>query len=61
MANLTAKELDAISDQLNFEKMMVCKYQTAQQTSSDASLQRSFSQYASQHRENYENLLQFLK
>lgn len=61
MANLTAKELDAISDQLNFERMMVSKYQTAQQQSSDAALKQDYGQYAAQHRENYENLLQFLK
>ncbi len=26
MANLTTKELDALSDQLNYEKLMACKY-----------------------------------
>ena len=27
MANLTTKELTALSDQLNFEKTLYCKYQ----------------------------------
>ena len=29
MANLTTKELTALSDQLNFEKTLYCKYQEA--------------------------------
>lgn len=61
MANLTAKELTALSDQLNFEKMMVCKYQSAQQSCGDAGLQTAFGRYADQHRENYNELLQYLK
>lgn len=61
MANLTAKELSALSDQLNFEKMLVCKYQAAQQTCEDAALQTAFGRYADQHRENYTDLLQYLK
>ena len=31
MANLTAKELSALSDQLDFEKVLCCKYQAAEQ------------------------------
>ena len=31
MANLTTKELTALSDQLNFEKTLYCKYQEAAQ------------------------------
>ncbi len=61
MANLTTKELSSLEDQLNFEKMLCCKYQEAAQTVSEAELKNSFNQYASQHKQNYETLLGFLK
>lgn len=61
MANLTAKELGALTDQLNFERMMTCKYQSAAQTTQDTALKSSFGQYAAEHRQNYESLLQYLK
>ena len=61
MANLTTEELHALEDQLGFEKVMCCKYQDAIQQCADQELQSSFRQYAGQHRQNYENLLKFLK
>lgn len=61
MANLTTKELDALSDQLNFERMMACKYEAAKQDCQDQSLTATFGQYAQQHRTNYNDLLNFLK
>lgn len=61
MANLTTKELSALEDQLGFEKVMHCKYQDAIQQCTDQELAGSYQQYASQHRENYESLLKFLK
>lgn len=61
MADLTAKELGAITDQLNFERMMTCKYRSAVQASQDSSLKQALDQYAAQHQQNYESLLQYLK
>lgn len=61
MANLTTKELAALEDQLGFEKVMCCKYQTAAQTATEAELKNSYSRYAAQHKQNYEKLLGFLK
>lgn len=61
MANLTTKELDALSDQLNYEKLMACKYTAAQEGCTDATLSAAFGQYAQRHKENYNDLLNFLK
>ncbi|MCI8474042.1 MAG: spore coat protein [Oscillospiraceae bacterium] len=61
MPNLTAKELAGISDQLNFEKVLCAKYQTAVQETEDQELKTSFQQYADQHRQNFDCLLNFLK
>lgn len=61
MANLTTKELDALSDQLNFERMMTCKYEDAKESCQDQALTAAFGQYAQQHRANYNDLLNFLK
>lgn len=61
MANLSAKELDALGDQLNFEKVLCCKYQAAVQEAEDAQLKASFQQYADQHRQNFTCLLNYLQ
>ena len=61
MANLTNKELAGLEDQLGFEKMLCCKYQDAAQTVTETDLRNSFTQYAKQHKQNYETLLGFLK
>ena len=61
MANLTTKELDALSDQLDFEKVLCCKYQAAVQECTEAELKTTFQQYADQHRQDYDCLLNFLK
>lgn len=61
MANLTTKELSALEDQLGFEKVMCCKYQDAMQQCADQELKSSYQQYSNQHKQNYENLLNFLK
>ncbi len=61
MPNLTAKELAGLSDQLNFEKVICAKYQAAIQETQDSELKTCFQQYADQHRQNYDCLLNFLK
>ncbi|MCI8477501.1 MAG: hypothetical protein HFE97_04035 [Oscillospiraceae bacterium] len=61
MANLTSKELSALSDQLDFEKVLCCKYQAAEQECCAQDLKTTFHQYAQQHQQNYDCLLKFLK
>ena len=61
MANLTTKELDALTDQLNYEKMMAGKYTAARESCGDTSLSDTFSRCAQCHRDNYTQLLNFLK
>ena len=61
MANLTTKELSALEDQLGFEKMLCCKYQAAATATNEAELKNCYTQYAAQHKKNYETLLTFLK
>ena len=61
MANLTSKERAALSDQLDFEKVLCCKYQAAVQECTEPELKTSFQQYAQQHKQNYDCLLNYLK
>ena len=61
MANLTSKELAALSDQLDFEKVLCCKYQAAVQECTEPELKTSFQQYAQQHKQTYDCLLNYLK
>ena len=60
MPVLTAKELSGLSDQLDFEKVLCCKYQAAAQETTDDQLKNCFSKLADQHKQNYIALLGFL-
>ena len=61
MANLTTKELEDLSDQLDFEKVLCCKYQAAAQECTETDLKTCFQKYADQHKQNYTCLLNYLK
>lgn len=61
MANLTTKELAGLSDQLDFEKVLCCKYQAAVQECTEQELKTCFQKYADQHKQNYDCLLNYLK
>lgn len=61
MANLTTKELDSLSDQLDFEKVLCCKYQAAAQECTESDLKAFFQKYADQHKQNFNCLLNYLK
>ena len=61
MANLTTKELAALSDQLGFEKVLHCKYKSAAQECMDPNMKTSFERYANQHKQNFDCLLGYLK
>lgn len=60
MANLTVKELLALNDQLNFEKTLCCKYQSATQECTDSQVKQQFQTLADQHKQNYNCLLNHL-
>lgn len=61
MANLTTKELAGLSDQLEFEKVLCCKYRAAERECTDGELKTCFRKYGDQHRQNYDCLLSYLK
>ena len=61
MPVLTTKELIGLSDQLDFEKVLCCKYQAAAQETQDEQLKRCFTDLADQHKQNYSTLLGFLR
>lgn len=61
MPILTTKELAALSDQLDFERVLYCKYQTAVQECQDQDLKNQFQSMANQHKQNYSCLLNHLK
>lgn len=60
MPNLTTKELNSLSDQLDFEKVLHCKYLEAVQESQDQELKSKFQSCADQHLQNYKTLLNHL-
>ena len=53
MPNLTTKELAGLSDQLDFERVLYSKYQTAVQETTDQELKTCFQNLAGQHQQNY--------
>ncbi len=61
MPNLTTKELSALSDQLDFERVLHCKYLSAVQECQDQDLKSKFQSCASLHLENYNTLLGHLR
>ena len=61
MSVLTTKELQALSDQLDFEKVLHCKYLSAAKETQDAELQGLFQGFAQQHLNNYNTLLDCLR
>ncbi len=61
MSTITTKELSALSDQLNFEKVLSAKYEAAANAVTDSQLKSSCETYASQHKQNYQCLLNYLK
>ena len=61
MPNLTTKELSALSDQLDFEKVLHCKYLSVVQESQDQELRTKFQSCANLHLQNYNTLLNHLR
>lgn len=57
---LTEKELTAIEDQLNGEKLLVTKIKAYSQMCSDPELKQTCDTIASKHQSHYDKLLSFL-
>jgi len=61
MANLTAKELTALEDQLSHEQTLVKKYEAMACLCADTKLQQDFSNIANKHRQHFNTLTGFLQ
>jgi len=60
MANISAKELTSIEDQLSMEHLLVKKYNTYAATTSDTQLKAKCKEIANQHQQHYQTLLGYL-
>lgn len=61
MVNVSLKELYAIENQLEAEKMLITKYRSYAENSSDASLRDKCMNIANVHEKHYNMLLGYLK
>lgn len=61
MANISTKELSALEDQLNHENLLVKKYQTAAQLTSDPALKTKFESIATKHQDHFNRLYTYLQ
>lgn len=57
---ITAKELTAIEDQLNGEKLLVTKFKAYAQICDDQQLKQKCETMASKHQNHYDRLLNYL-
>ena len=57
MANLTAKELSALEDQLNCEQMLIKKFKAYAQVATDPQVKTTCEQIADQHKHHYDTLM----
>ena len=60
MPNLTSKELSAIEDQLNMEQLLVKKFQTVAQLTSDPQIRTKCENIAKKNQENIGKLISHL-
>ena len=61
MANLTAKELTALEDQLSSEQTLVSNYKAMAAMCGDGQIKQNLENYANQHQQHFNTLLSFLK
>ena len=61
MANLTAKELAALEDQIGHEQTLVKKYEAMACLCNDTKIQQEFNDFANKHRAHYNSLVGFLQ
>ena len=60
MPNLTSKELSAIEDQLNIEQLLVKKFQTVAQLTTDPQIRTKCENIAKKHQEHIGKLISHL-
>ena len=60
MANLTTKELQALSDQLSAEQLAIAKNKMYAEASCDAQLKENFNSIAAKHQTHYDKLMGLL-
>lgn len=60
MANLTAKELSAIEDQLGIEQNVIKKYNMYAQNAGDSCIKTKCEQIAAKHQNHYNTLMSHL-
>lgn len=61
MANLTAKELTALEDQMSHEQTLIKKYQAMACLCSDAQIGQELSSIAGKHQQHFNTLAAFLQ
>ncbi len=61
MANLTAKELSALEDQISTEENLVKKYEAMACLCNDTKIQQDLNNFANKHRAHYNTLVSFLQ
>lgn len=61
MANLTAKELTAISEQAGSEEMLVKKFESMAAMCTDTKIQQDLYGFANKHRAHYNTIISFLQ
>ena len=60
MANLTARELTSLEDQLSAEQLLIKKYKSYAVLATDPQLKTLYEQIAGRHQTHYDRLLTFL-
>ncbi len=60
MAGLTTKELTALEEQLNYETVLISKYQTYASMATDPQIKAKCKSIASKHKKHYMSLQKFL-
>lgn len=61
MANLTSKELTALSDQLGAEQNLIKKYEAMACLCNDSKIKQDLTGFANKHRAHYNTLITFLQ
>jgi len=61
MANISSKELTALDEQLNHEQMLIKKFNSYANDTSDAALRTKYQQMASRHQAHFNSLLTYLQ
>lgn len=61
MANLTAKELTALEEQIGGEQMLIKKFESMASMCTDTKIQQDLFSFANKHRAHYNTLISFLQ